>query len=702
MKKITTTLMAIFVITAASSQDNPLLKEFDTPHGTPPFDEIELEHYLPAVEEGLRQAREELRAIVENPEAPTFKNTIEALENSGGLLNKVLNIFYPLTSSNTSEQMEALSFEIQPLLTEYSNDVSLNPVLFERVKAVYLQKDDLDLDTEQAKLLENTYKDFTRSGADLGDKDKARYRELTTELGNLSLKFAQNALAATNSYTLNIPPSDAAKVEYMPEFVKAAMAAEARSRGEEGWTVTLQAPSYGPFLTYSNERDLKEKLWMKSNAKCNEGDQLDNKATVRRIVEIRKEIANLLGYRTYADYILDDRMAGSRENVENFLSELLTSTRQWAVEDFEEVARFASTVEGAPEKLMPWDFAYYNEKLVTDKYAFNEEIIKPYLQLENVEKGTFLLAEKLYGVTFRENPDIQVYHPDVKVFEVYDRDGSFLSVLYMDYFPRESKRSGAWMTSFRDMYTTEDGTEVRPFVTLNFNFTKPTDDAPSLLNFTELTTMLHEFGHGLHGMLAKGKYHSITGTGVYRDFVELPSQILENWATEKQFLDLFAVHYQTGEKIPDDIIEKLIRSKNHLEAYSNVRQVSLGLIDMAWHTLTGDIPQDVEAFEKQSIAQAQILPDVPGTCISPSFSHIFAGGYATGYYGYKWAEVLEADAFSLFKENGIFDRETAESFRRNILEKGGTEHPMTLYVRFRGHEPQTAALIEKIGEGRKE
>ncbi|MCD8102630.1 MAG: M3 family metallopeptidase [Alistipes sp.] len=701
MKRTITTLMALTILTAATAQEtNPLLQDFDTPHGTPPFDRIKLEHYKPAFEEGIRQARLEVEAIVANPDAPTFENTIAALERSGALLEKVSGIFYPLTSSETSPEMEELSSELQPMLTEYSNDVSLNPALFERIKRVYDERDNLALDTEQAKLLENTYKGFTRNGAGLDEADKERYRAITTELGSLTLKFGQNVLAATNAYTLNIPPADAHRVEYMPQFARDAMAEEARSRGQEGWTVTLHAPSYIPFLTYSKERDLKEQLWMKYNAKCYEGDELDNTQVVKRITELRLELARLLGFETYADYILDNRMAGSRATVDNFLNELLVNTRQWAFDDLDDIQRYADGMPDSPERIMPWDLHYYDELYTTSKYDLNSEIVKPYLRLENVEKGVLMLAEKLYGITFRENPDIEVYHPDVKVYEVYDNDGSFLSVLYMDYFPRQSKRGGAWMTTFRDMYTTEEGTEVRPLVTLNFNFTKPTADTPSLLTFNEFVTVLHEFGHGLHGMFAKGTYASLTGTSVYRDFVELPSQLLENWATEKEFLDMFAVHYQTGEPIPAEIVEKIIASKNHMSAYSNVRQLSFGITDMAWHSIGRPVDGDVAAFEKQAMCETQVLPYVEGSCFSTSFSHIFAGGYAAGYYGYKWAEVLEADAFSLFKQNGIFDRETAESFRRNILEKGGTEHPMTLYVRFRGHEPQTAALIEKIGEGR--
>lgn len=701
MKKLTLAVMTLTVATTAMAENNPLLKEFDTPHGTVPFSEIKLEHYIPAFEKGICEARTEINAIVNNTDAPTFANTIEALELAGSLLDKVSGIFFPLNSSETCDEMDEIANQVVPMITEYSNDISLNPELFKKVKTVYEnEKDSPALDTEQRRLLEITYKGFERNGAGLNDADKEKYRALTTELSGLSLKFGQNVLAATNAYTLNIPASDKAKVDYMPEFVKTAMAEEAAARGEEGWTVTLQYPSYGPFMKYSKERDLKEKIWKADNSCCYTGGETDNSDIIRRITELRLEIANLLGYGTYADYVLAERMAESRDNVNNFLRELLDSTYDWALQDFNEVAAYSKTQEGAPAEIMPWDFSYYDEKYKDEKYSLNEELIKPYLKLENVEKGTFLLAEKLFGITFKENKDIDVYHPDVKAFEVFDQDGSFLAVLYMDYFPRASKRAGAWMTSFRSMSTTPEGKEIRPHVTLNYNFTKPTADAPSLITFYELTTVLHEFGHGLHGMLAKGRYESLTGTSVYRDFVELPSQIMENWATEKEFLDLFAVHYQTGEKMPEELIEKIIASKNYLAAYANVRQLTFGMNDMAWHTITEPITEDVAEFEKRAIAKTRILPVVEGTCLATSFSHIFAGGYAAGYYGYKWAEVLEADAFSLFKEKGIFNKETARSFRENILEKGGSEHPMNLYVRFRGHKPETKALIEKIGEGR--
>lgn len=702
MKKLILTTMALTLVTAfAAEANNPLLKDFNTLHGTVPFSKIKLEHYIPAFEQGIREARADMEAVISNPDAPTFANTLEALENSGKLLDKVANIFFPLNSSETSDEMDQLANQIMPMIIAYSNDVSLNPELFKRVKTVYEnEKDSPALSTEQRMLLTKAYKGFTRSGAGLDETDKEKYRAITTELSSLSLMFGQNVLAATNAFTLHIPASDNAKVDYMPEFVKAAMAEDAAARGLDGWIVTLQQPSFGPFLKYSKERDLKEQVWRAYNSRCYTGDEYDNSDMIRRMTELKMQLANLLGYETFADYVLEERMAESRGNVNDFLKELLDSTHDWAVQDVNEIAVYSKTLPDAPAELMPWDFNYYEEKYKDEKYSLNEERVKPYLKLENVEKGTFLLAEKLFGLTFRENKDIDVYHPDVKAFEVFDGDGSFLAVLYMDYFPRASKRGGAWMTSFRDMSTTDDGKEIRPHVSLNFNFTKPTADAPALLTFYELTTVLHEFGHGLHGMFAKGRYESLTGTSVYRDFVELPSQIMENWATEKEFLDLFAVHYQTGEKMPEELVEKIVVSKNYLAAYSNVRQLSFGMNDMAWHTITAPVTEDVGKFEKRAIAKTQILPAIDGTCMSPGFTHIFSGGYSAGYYSYKWAEVLEADAFSLFKEKGIFDKEVADSFRKNILEKGGSEHPMSLYVKFRGHKPETKALIEKIGEGR--
>ena len=676
---------------------NPLLGEFDTPYQTPPFEQIKLEHYIPAFKEGLKQARAEIDAIVSNPDEPTFENTVEALEQCGRLLNRTATIFFALNSSNTSDEMEAIAQEIQPWLTEFSNDISLNPVLFERVRAVYDQRDSLKLDEEESMLLEKTYKGFTRSGAALDDKDKQRYREITQKLGLLTLKFGQNVLAESNSFSYVIPPEDSAKVEYMPEFVRMAMAEDAAAHGVEGWRITLDYPSYGPFLKYSREREIKELLWRANSSLGYNQGEWDNRQITDSIANLRLEVANLLGYETYADYVLEERMAGSRQNVERFLTELLDATKERALEDYGQIVEYAAAQPDAPQNFMPWDLPYYDEKYKTEKYALNQELVKPYLKLENVEKGLFLLAGKLFGIIFKENPAIQTYHPDVKAYEVFDADGEFLAVLYMDYFPRPSKRSGAWMTNFREMYTDADGSVVRPLVTLNYNFTKPTADTPSLLTFDEFSTALHEFGHALHGIFARGRYASLSGTNVYRDFVELPSQLLENWATEKEFLDLWSVHYQTGEKIPADLVDKIVRAKNYMAAYANVRQLSFGFNDMAWHSITEPTEDDPALFERRAMEPARILPLVDGTCMSTAFNHIFAGGYAAGYYGYKWSEVLEADAFSLFKEKGIFNPELGAAYRK-LLEAGGSVPPMELYVRFRGHEPQTKALIDKILE----
>ena len=586
--------------------------------------------------------------------------------------------------------MPEIAQRVQPKLTQLSNDISLNPELFARVKAVY-EHPGWCLSSEDKKLLEDTYKSFARSGAALSEADKELYRQYTTELSALTLQFGQNSLAATNAFTLNI--IDPARVAELPTFVKETLAADAKARGQKGWTVTLQAPSYIPFLTYSSDRALKEQLWRASNSRAL-GGAYDNTEVIRKIVDTRLKIANLLGYKNYADYVLENRMAENTPTVQNFLQELLTATKSHADADYKRVNDYAASLgfEGA---LMPWDWAYYSQKYKDAHYSLNDELIKPYLQLENVKKGVFLLANKLYGLNFTPNPDIEVYHPDVTAYDVTDAEGRFMAVLYLDFFPRETKRAGAWMTEFRGAKTV-DGKEVRPHVSLVMNFTKPTETEPSLLTFDELETFLHEFGHALHGMLGEGTYESLTGTSVYRDFVELPSQIMENWATEKEFLDLWAVHYKTGEPIPAEIVDRIIAAKNYLAAYANVRQLSFGMTDMAWHTLTEPFTGDVAAFEQSAMAPTQVLPVVEGTAMSPAFTHIFAGGYAAGYYGYKWAEVLEADAFSLFKEKGIFNPEVSGAFRKHILSKGGSEHPMELYVRFRGHKPETQALIDKM------
>lgn len=672
---------------------NPLLAAWNTPHETPPFSEIELADYEPAFDAAIACSRAEIDAIVNNPKKPTFGNTIVALERQGELLNRIAGLFFNLLEADTSDEMQEIAQRVQPKLTELSNDISLNPELFARVKQVYEHPGRLR--KEDKKLLEDTYQSFARNGAALSDADKELYRKYTSELSGLTLQFGQNALAATNAFTLNI--TDPKVVAELPAFVKEGMAAEAKARGEKGWTVTLQHPSYLPFMTYSSNRELKEKLWKASNSRAL-GGEFDNTQIVKKIANTRLKIANLLGYKCYADYVLERRMAENTKTVNDFLAELLAETKSYADADYRTVSDYAASL-GFKGQLMPWDWSYYTEKYKDEKYALNDELVKPYLKLENVKKGVFMLANKLYGLNFTPNDKVAVYHPDVTAYDVTDADGRFMAVLYLDFFPRESKRSGAWMTEFRGTKI-EDGTETRPLVSLVMNFTKPTETAPSLLTFDELETFLHEFGHALHGMLGEGEYESQTGTNVYRDFVELPSQLMENWATEKEFLDLWAVHYETGEPIPAEIVDRIVAAQNYLAAYGNVRQLSFGMTDMAWHTLTEPFEGDVERFEAVSMAPTQVLPVVSGTAMAPAFGHIFSGGYAAGYYGYKWAEVLEADAFSLFKEKGIFNREVASSFRENVLSKGGTEHPMELYVRFRGHKPETKALIEKMGLGK--
>ncbi len=668
---------------------NPLLAEWNTPHATPPFDVIKIEHYEPAIETAIAVSRAEIDAIVNNLAEPTFRNTIVAMERQGALLNRVMGLFYNLREADTSDEMDAIAMRVQPKLTELSNDVSLNPQLFERVKTVY-EGSRRGLSNVDVKLLEDTYKSFSRSGAALADKEKEEYRKYSSQLSEATLIFGQNALAATNAFAINI--TNPAEVAELPDFVKEGLAADAAARGEKGWTVTLKAPSYSPFMTYSSQRHIKEKLYRAYNTRAL-GGEFDNSQIIRDITTLRMKIANLLGYDTHADYTLEERMAESADNVNSFLAELRESTLEYGHKDYATINEYAHS-KGFKGDVMPWDWAYFTEKYKSEKYAIDDEQVKPYLQLDNVIKGVFLLAEKLYGLRFVPNDQIQVYHPDVKAYEVYDGK-KLLSVLYLDFFPRASKSSGAWMTEFRGTKVI-DGEETRPLVSLVMNFTKPTETTPSLLTFDEFTTFLHEFGHALHGMLAKGEYESLNGTSVYRDFVELPSQIMENWATEKEYLDLWAVHYQTGEPIPTELVEKIIAAKNYLAAYSNLRQLSFGISDMAWHTLTQPYAGEIEPFEREAMSTVQLTPWVEGTAMGPAFTHIFSGGYAAGYYGYKWAEVLAADAFSLFKQKGIFDRKTASSFR-HLLEQGGQRHPMDLYVEFRGHKPATQALVESMG-----
>ena len=674
-----------------SLANNPLLEEWNTPYQTPPFSKIELKHYEPAFDYAIEQNRADIDAIINNPEAPTFENTIVAMEQAGELLGRVSGLFFVLNNCCTNAEMQQIALNVTPKLTALSNDVSLNPELFARVKAVYDERESLNLDVEDRQLLEETYKGFARSGALLEGEDQELYRQYTTELSNLTLKFGQNALAATNAFSLNI--TDESKVAELPDFVKEGLAAEAEARGEQGWTVTLDAPSYGPFMTYSSQRDLKEQLYKAYNTRA-KGGEFDNMENIRKIANLRLQIAQLLGYECYADYVLEDRMAENRATVNGFLNELCEATLDYAKKDVATVAAFARE-NGFEGELMPWDWGYWNEKFKEAKYSINDEQIKPYLQLDSAKEAVFMLAGKLYGLTFTPAPEIETYHAEATAYEVKDKDGQMLAILYLDFFPRESKRQGAWMTEFRGVKA-KNGVEQRPLVQLVMNFTKPTANTPSLLTFDEFTTFLHEFGHGLHGILAKGKYESINGTSVKRDFVELPSQIMENWATQKEYLDLWAKHYQTGEAMPAELVEKLIAAKNYLAAYFNIRQLSFGMLDMAWHSITTPYEGDVLAFELEALKPTVVVPVVEGCAMGPAFTHIFSGGYATGYYGYKWAEVLAADAFSYFEEKGIFSKEVADKFRYEVLEKGGHAHPMELYVNFRGHKPQTQALIDQM------
>ena len=697
MKKVTLFMSALtMALVGCGGNDianNPLVKEWNTPYQTPPFSEIKLKHYEPAIDYAIELNRADIDAIVNNPEAPTFENTIVAMERAGELLGRVTGVFFVLNNCDTNDEMQQIANNITPKLTELGNDVSLNPELFKRVKAVYEQyeRGELKLDQEDKTLLEDTYKGFVRSGALLDDQKQELYRQYTTELAQLTLKFGQNALAATNAFALNI--TDEAKVAELPDFVKAGFAADAKARGEQGWTVTLQAPSYGPFMTYSSQRDLKEQLYKAYNTR-GMMDENNNLEVIRRITELRLKVAQLLGYKSYADYVLEEKMAESSARVNGFLKELCDATLNYAHKDVKAVTEYAQSL-GFEGELMPWDWGYYNEKYKEAKYSISDEQIKPYLELSKAKEAVFLLAGKLYGLTFTQVDNIDTYNPEATVYEVKDNNGEVMAILYLDFFPRESKRAGAWMTEFRGVKTV-NGVEQRPLVQLVMNFTKPTADTPSLLTFDEFTTFLHEFGHGLHGILAHGKYESLNGTAVKRDFVELPSQIMENWATEKDFLNLWAKHYQTGEDMPAELIEKLVASKNYLAAYFTIRQLSFGMLDMAWHSITEPYTGEVLAFEQQAVAPTQVLPVVDGTAMGPAFTHIFSGGYAAGYYGYKWAEVLAADAYSYFIEkNDIFSQEVATKFRA-LLEQGGHKHPMELYKEFRGHEPQTKALIDQM------
>ena len=698
MKRIGTIIAAISALLLINScktkmtDMNPLLAASDNPFEAPAFDKIKNEHYKPAFEEAIKEGRAQIDSIVANTKEPTFENTIVAMEYAGRKLNGIASIFFNLNEAATDSVMQNLALEISPMLTDYSNDIMLNEALFARIKRVYENKASISLSQEDSRLLEETYKGFERNGANLPQEAKIRFKEINKELSQLSLQFGQNVLGATNKFFIHI--TDSAQLAGLPSFAIESGAADASERGLEGWVYTLQSPSYGPFMQYSENRELKEKLWRASSSKAYK-DEFDNSGIVLKIAALRIERANLLGYATHADYVLDVNMAKNAGTVNSFLENLLDKSLPYAKREVAEIQNYANSL-GFEGTLMPWDFSLYSEKYKNEKYAINDELLKPYFKLENVQQAIFALADSLYGLKFKANAIIPVYHPDVKAFEVYDSNDRFLSLLYMDFFPRASKRGGAWMTTFRDMYF-ENGIEKRPFVSLVCNFTKPTKETPSLLTHYELTTLLHEFGHALHGMLAEGKYPSLTGTNVARDFVELPSQIMENWAINKEFLSSFAKHYQTGESIPSELIDKIVSAKNYLSGYSNIRQLTYGINDMAWHSLKTLPDTDVESFEKDAVKKTQLLPNIESTCFSPSFSHIFAGGYSAGYYSYKWAEVLEADAFSLFEERGVFSKDVAASFRDNILSKGNIEDPANLYRSFRGRDPEPDALLKKLG-----
>lgn len=668
-------------------------KIYDTPHHTAPFDRIRTEEYEPAMREGMRQHEEEIQQIIHNPEAPNFENTIVALERSGELLDRVTDVFFNLLEAESNDEMQELAQKLSPVLSEHANRITLNEALFARVKAVYEAEHGVR-SGEELRLLESTYDSFVRSGANLNEAQKQRYRELSKELSQLTVQFGQNHLKETNSYLKVI--TDEAVLEGMPESALTAAKETAKEKGVEGWAFTLQAPSYVPFLTYCGDRNLRKELYLAYQTQCSHENENSNLELVKRIVNTRMELAQLLGYHTYAEFVLKKRMAEDAEHVYRLLNQLLEAYTPTARKEVEELTEFASRLEGTEMELMPWDWSYYSEKLKKEKYHFDTEMLRPYFPLKQVIDGVFGLAHRLYGISFKENAEIPVYHPDVKAFEVFDKDGSYLAVLYADFHPRETKQSGAWMTEYKNQWK-RDGENSRPHVSITMNFTKPTADKPALLTLGEVETFLHEFGHALHGIFADTTYASLSGTHVYRDFVELPSQIMENFAIEKEFLHTFAKHYLTGEDLPDEYIERIVEASNYHAAYACLRQVSFGLLDMAWYDRSEAFDGEVRAFEKEAWKRAQVLPQVAETCMSVQFSHIMDGGYSAGYYSYKWAEVLDADAFSLFKEKGIFTQEVAESFRRELLSKGGTVHPMTLYKRFRGQEPTIDALLKRNG-----
>ena len=695
MRKFTLAILTIttiaMTVSCNTSKTNPLLEASQHPYGAPAFDKIEIKHYLPAFEAAIAQAREEIDAICANPEAPTFENTLEAMANSGEALSKVGGIFFNMMEACSNDEMEEIAEKVSPKITEYSTYVQLNRDLFARIKAVYDAKDTLNLNPEQSRLLEETYNEFVRNGANLPEESREAYAAAQQELELTKLNFGKNALAATNAFTLHI--TDPADMEGIPEFAAGAAKEEAEARNLDGWLFTLQGPSYSAFLSYSGNRAQRELMWRAYNTRALGGDN-DNSDNIRKIVAGRENIARLLDYKSYATYALEDRMAKSPETVNAFLADLMTKVRPFALRDVQEIQEYAAS-NGFEGELMPWDFSYWSRRLREERYSFTTEQLKPYFELGKVRAAVFGLANTLYGITLNRRNDIPGYHPEVEVYEVMDGD-RFMGLLYMDFYPRASKRAGAWMTNFREQ-SIRNGEERRPFVSLVTNFTKPVGDTPSLLTFDEVTTLLHEFGHCLHSLLSEGTYESLTGTNVARDFVELPSQIMENWAYESEFLESFAKHYQTGEVIPREFIDKIIAAKNYNAGYAFVRQLQFGLLDMAWH---GGLPipeGSVADYEASILRPTAVVPVIDSTSMSTSFTHIFNGGYSAGYYSYKWAEVLSADAFAFFKETGIFNKETAASFRKELLSRGDMEDADVLYRNWRGRDARPEALLEDQG-----
>ena len=677
---------------------NPFFVPYNTPHNTVPFDKITTKDYEEAFMEGIKREDEEIDAIINNPEEPTFDNTLIHIDDSKGehyfdLLNRVSETFSCMLSAETNDELDALAQRMNPILTKHANDISLNKKLFERIKHVY--EHHRQLSPEEQMLLTTSYDGFVRSGALLDEEGKDRLRKITEKASLLSLQFSQNLLKENKAFELLI--TDESQLDGLPNTAREAAHLAAKEKGKEGWLFNLDFPSYSPFMTYSSQRELRKKMFMARGTECTHNNEYNNLDICKQLVNLRRELAQLLGYDTYADYVLKQRMASNVGNVYKLLNDLIDAYKPTAEQEVKEIEEEAQKLEGQDFQLKPWDFSYYSHKLQMERYNIDAEMLRPYFEISNVIKGVFGLATKLYGITFKENNSIPIYHPDVKAYEVFDKDGSYLAVLYADFFPRKGKQGGAWMTEFQGQWIDHKGNNIRPHVSLVMNLTKPTPDKPALLTLGEVETFLHEFGHALHGMFANTRFASLSGTNVWWDFVELPSQFMENFAVEKDFLRTFAFHYATGEPIPDDLIDRIVKSRNFLAGYSCLRQVSFGLLDMAYYTMKEPFTADIIPFEKQAWKKAIITKQLPDTCMTTQFSHIMAGGYAAGYYSYKWAEVLDADAFSVFKKNGIFDRKTAQSFRDNILSKGETEHPAILYRRFRGQDPTIDALLERNG-----